>query len=109
MRKWVWITVPAVAVGLGLVFLGGSAFAQNAGGTSTSGVNWTAMHDYCRNIMTGNPTLTDNDFSQMQGYCQDATVTGSFSQGGMMGNSGMMGGGRGMMGDLSSGRGMMGW
>ena len=124
MKKWIWITVPAVAVGLGLVFLGGSAFAQNQGTNTIPTVNWTAMADYCRNIMTGNATPTANDFTQMLGYCQNATVAGNvgtcggaravgmmggYTGNGTYGDGGMMGGGSGMMGNRSPGRGMMGW
>lgn len=108
MKKWVWITVPALIVGLGLIFLGGAVFAQEPGNPPAPSVNWTAMYDYCRGIMTGNTTATDNDFDGMSGYCQNSTATGNFSAGGMMGNGGMMGSG-GMMGNRSFGPGMMGW
>ncbi len=117
MKKWVWITVPAVAVGLGLVFLGGSVFAQEPGNTTSPSVNWTAMYDYCRNIVTGNTTTADNDFTEMRSFCQNSTANGNFGPGGMMSNGGMMGGYTGngsyghggMMGNRSTGRGMMGW
>ena len=112
MKKWIWITAPVVAVGLGLVFLGGSVFAQNQGTNTAPTVNWAAMYDYCRNIMTGNVTPTANDFTQMRTNCQNAIATGNVSPGGMMGNVGMMDtmmDNGGMMGNGSTGRGMMGW
>jgi hypothetical protein len=102
MKKWIWITVPAVAGGLGLVFLGGSVFAQNAGNNTAPTVNWTAMADYCRSIFTGNTTVADSDFTQMRSSCQNAAASGNLSPGGMMGAGGMMG-------NHSAGSGMMGW
>jgi hypothetical protein len=119
MKKWIWITVPAVAVGLGLVFLSGAAFAQTPGNSTAPSVNWTAMADYCRNLLTGNTTPAHNDMTGMRSYCQNATATGNITPGNMMGNAGMMddmmdnggmmGGSGGMMGNRSPGRGMMGW
>ncbi|MDO8578620.1 MAG: hypothetical protein Q7R50_05515 [Dehalococcoidales bacterium] len=117
MKKWIWITAPALAVGLGLVFLGGSVFAQNTGNNTAPTVNWTAMADYCRNIFTGNTTVAENDFSEMRSFCQNASATGNVGPGGMMGSGGMMGGYTangtygtgGMMGNRSTGRGMMSW
>ena len=94
MKKWVWITVPAAAIALGVVFVGGAAFAQTPNGTPP-GVNWTAMYDYCRNFIAGNNTATDNDFNEMRGFCQNSTESGNF--------------GPGMMGRGYAGRGMMGW
>lgn len=113
MKKWMWITVPALAVGLGLVFLGGSVFAQNAGNNTTPTVNWTAMADYCRSIFTGNTTVADSNVSGMRSYCQNATAAGNFEAGGMMDNGGMMGGytGNGTYapGGMMGNGGMMGW
>ena len=111
MKKWIWITVPALAVGLGLVFLGGSVFAQNTSNNTAPTVNWTAMADYCRSIFTGNSTVADNDFTEMRSFCQNATANGNFGHGGMMGGytgNGTYGPG-GIMGNRSTGRGMMGW
>jgi hypothetical protein len=101
MKKWLWITVPAVAVGLGLIFAGGAALAQTPNSTAT-GVNWTAMYNYCRNVIAGNNTAADADYNTMRNFCQNATASGNFGPG-------MMGGRTGMMGNGSPGRGMMGW
>jgi len=84
-------------------------FAQEPGNTTTPGVNWTAMYDYCRNVLTGNTSPAVNDFVGMGSYCQNASATGNFSPDGMMGNGGMMGGRGEMMGNRSVGRSMMGW
>jgi hypothetical protein len=107
MKKWIWITVPAVAVGLGLIFVGGAAFAQTPNGTGPS-VNWTSMYNYCRNFIAGNNTAADPDFDQMRGYCQNATESGNYG-GCPVAGTGYNVGPNGMMGGGYAGRGMMNW
>jgi hypothetical protein len=108
MKKWMWISVPAVAIGLGILFLGGSAFAQTNGNSTTPSVNWTAMYDYCRNLISGNGTAGLPDFDDMPcGAFADNTSIDANNVG-VPGAYGAYGPG-GMMGGNFGGHGMMGW
>lgn len=105
-KKWIWITVPAVVIGLGVLFAGGAVFAQEAGNTTGASPNWTAMYEYCRGVLTGNVTPGGTNVS---GYCGVAPgdVNAAGGRGCGAGAIGTRPGG--MMGNGSPGRGMMAW
>lgn len=104
-KKWIWITVPAVAVGLTAIFIGGAVFAQESGNSDAASPNWTAMYEYCRTFFTGNVTPDKTNATGPGGYCGGGAGPDGPAQGGMMGG-GMW---RGMMGNGSFDRGMMSW